>query len=278
MSQAIEQDRATDLRGPLASRRVAGIRIDGTSYEDAAERIVRWAQAAEPRYVTVNSVNNVMTAHDDPAFEVVSNEADLATPDGMPLVWALRRLGVPSATRVYGPILTPRIFDKAEAAGVPVGFYGGTPEVLRDLDATIQRRWAGLRVAYSYGPPFRPLTDEEDRRVVEEIKASGARILFVGIGCPKQEIWMARHKADLPLVQVGVGAAFDFLAGHKRQAPGFVQNSGLEWLFRLVTEPRRLWRRYMRHNPRFVWLVGRQIMTERRAIRRLPHGSERSGT
>lgn len=245
---------------PLESRHVIDIRIDGTSYEDACRRIVEWAQRGEPRYVTINSVNNVMEAHDDVGFRELSNAADLATPDGMPLVWALRRLGVEHATRTYGPILTPHVLTLAEERGVPVGFYGGTPEVLDDLMTVVARRWPGLEVAYRHSPPFRPLSSEEDAHVVDEVRASGARILFVGIGCPRQEIFMAEHRDRLPVVQVGVGAAFDFLTERKRQAPSFIQNSGLEWLFRLATEPKRLWRRYLRHNPRFVWLLGRQLL------------------
>jgi N-acetylglucosaminyldiphosphoundecaprenol N-acetyl-beta-D-mannosaminyltransferase len=249
---------------PLESRKIIDIRIDGTSYEDASRRIVAWAKRGEARYVTINSVNNVMEAHDDLGFRALSNAADLATPDGMPLVWALRRLGVEHATRTYGPILTPHVLALAEAQEVPVGFYGGTPEVLDDLMAVVARRWPALAVAYRYSPPFRPLTSEEDARVVREVEASGARILFVGIGCPRQEIFMAEHKNRLPVVQVGVGAAFDFLTERKRQAPTFIQNSGLEWLFRLITEPKRLWRRYLRHNPRFVMLFGRQLLSATR--------------
>lgn len=262
---------------PLPTRRVVGLRVQATSYDDASDRIVEWARAGEARIVTVNSVNNVMTAHDDPAFALLSNEADLATPDGMPLVWALRRLGVPSATRVCGSILMPRVLDKAEAGGVPVGFYGGTPEVLAMLEGVVAERWPRLQVAYRYSPPFRALSEVEDRRVTDDIRDSGARILFVGIGCPKQEVWMSRHRERLPVVQVGVGAAFDFLTGYKRQAPVFVQNAGLEWLFRLVSEPRRLWSRYMRQNPRFMWLLARQIMQHRRTEAGLSPESERSG-
>ena len=252
---------------PPPARRVIGIRIDGTTYDDAVARIIGWAQHRRHKYVTVNSVNNVMTAHQDPDFAVLSNDADLATPDGMPLVWTLRRLGITEASRVCGPSLTPRLFDMASKAGVPIGLYGGTPEVLKDLERTIASQWPDLEIAYSYSPPFRELTPEEDHEVVAAIKESGARILFVGIGCPKQEKWMARHKPELPLVQVGVGAAFDLLAGHKKQAPAAFQNNGLEWLYRLASEPRRLWRRYVRQNPRFVWLVARQIMVTKRPPR-----------
>ncbi len=247
----------------LESRYILGHRVDATSYRHASRLIVDWAQQQRSAYVCVASVNNIMQAHDDAEFARISNEADLITPDGMPLVWGLRRLGVRDATRVYGPILTPTICAWAERNHVPVGFFGGTDEVLRSLRRVAAQRWPGLDIAYELSPPFRPLTENEDAQVVAEINASGARILFVGLGCPKQELWMAAHVGSLTCVQVGVGAAFDFLAGKKRQAPRFIQSSGFEWVFRLVTEPRRLWKRYLRHNPRFAVLFARQLLRAR---------------
>ena len=189
----------------------------------------------------------------------------MVTPDGMPLVWLLRALGVREASRVYGPTLTLHVCEAAAAAGVPVGFYGGTPESLREFEAGLARRFPGLQRRVPHAPPFRELTPEEDARVVERILASGARILFVGLGCPKQERWMAAHKDRLPLVQIGVGAAFDFHSGRVRQAPAWIQNLGMEWAFRLAMEPRRLWRRYLVNNPRFVLLAALQLAGLRRA-------------
>jgi N-acetylglucosaminyldiphosphoundecaprenol N-acetyl-beta-D-mannosaminyltransferase len=148
---------------------------------------------------------------------------------------------------------------------VTVGFYGGTPEVLRSLLRHVRKRWPELRVAFAYSPPFRPATAAEEADTIRDINRSGAQILFVGIGCPKQEIWMSRHRGRVRAVMVGVGAAFDFLAGTKRQAPRFMQKTGTEWLFRLLAEPRRLWKRYLRHNPRFVALFGAQLIRARRA-------------
>jgi N-acetylglucosaminyldiphosphoundecaprenol N-acetyl-beta-D-mannosaminyltransferase len=249
-----------DRMPPLQTRFVLGMRVDATTYDDAAWRIVGWAKGGESRYVCVATVNNVMEAHDDGRYLRVMNEADLVTPDGMPLVWGLRRMGIPQATRVYGPDLTPVVLDMAEAEGVPVGFYGGSPRVLDALLATVAGRWPDLRVAHASSPPFRDLSAEEDEEITLSIVASGVRILFVGLGCPKQEQWMADHRDRLPAVMVGVGAAFDFLAGTKRQAPRLLQRAGLEWAFRLAMEPRRLWRRYLRHNPRFALLFGRQLV------------------
>jgi N-acetylglucosaminyldiphosphoundecaprenol N-acetyl-beta-D-mannosaminyltransferase len=247
----------------LESRAIVDVRVDGTSYQDATDRVVRWARANESRYVCVATVHSLMEAHDDLSFRAVMNGADLVTPDGMPLVWGLRRLGVKDATRVYGPDLTPVVLGRAEAEGIPVGFYGVTDEVMSSFTERVQARWPGLRVAYHYSPPFRALSGDEDRKVVEDINASGARILLVGLGCPRQESWMAGHRGRIDAVMVGVGAAFDFIAGTKRQAPVAMQRSGTEWLFRLATEPRRLWKRYLRHNPRFVVLFATQLLRTR---------------
>jgi N-acetylglucosaminyldiphosphoundecaprenol N-acetyl-beta-D-mannosaminyltransferase len=257
--ERIRQPQASVER-PLDSRHIVGMRVDGTSYDDAGTRVVGWAKAAQTRYVCVASVNNVMHARDDERYRDIMNNADLVTPDGMPLVWGLKSLGVPGATRVYGPTLTPRICALAERENIPVGFYGGTPDVLERLRASLHRDFPALEIVYSWPPPFRALTAEEDRQVVRDINASGARILFVGLGSPKQEEWMVQHRRSLHAVMLGVGAAFDFIAGHKRQAPRWMQERGLEWAFRLATEPKRLWRRYLYSNPRYVGLFAAQLL------------------
>jgi len=239
---------------------VLGMRVDATSLKDATHRALAWSKAGESRYVCVANVHMVMEAYDAPDFRRIVNAADLVTPDGMPLVWMLRRLGFPEQERVAGPDLTLRICEAASQEGVPVGFYGGTPEVLESLVTNLKRKYPTLKIAYAYSPPFRPLTPEEDTQVVEEINSSGTRILFVGLGCPKQERWMAAHKGRVQAVMIGVGAAFDFHAGRLPQAPAWMQRAGLEWLFRLLTEPRRLWRRYAKHNPRFVILALMQLL------------------
>lgn len=245
------------------------MKVRATDYLHAAAAICEWAERRESRYVCIASVNNVMEAHDSQAFQTVMNQADLVTPDGMPLVWSLRLLGHKDATRVYGPDLTPVLLDGAAAAQIPVGFYGGSPEVLAKLIEVVHQRFGKVEVAYSYSPPFRPLSPEEDRQVVDEINESGARILFVGLNTPKQDYWMAAHKGRVQAVMVGVGAAFDFLAGAKPQAPRWMMRHGLEWLFRLATEPRRLWKRYLKHNPRFVVLFALQLLGWKLRRRRL---------
>ena len=206
------------------------------------------------------SVNNVMEAFDSAQFRQMMNAADLVTPDGMPLVWGLRLLGARGATRVYGPDLTLQVLDAAARNGLPVGFYGAGPVTVRRLAANMRTRFPSLHIAYTFSPPFAPLGPEEDDRVVREINASGTRVLFVGLSTPKQERWMAAHRGRVEAVMLGVGAAFDFLAGVKPQAPRWMQSAGLEWLFRLLAEPRRLGGRYLRHNPRFVTLFTLQLL------------------
>jgi len=247
----------------FGSRHIVGMRVDASSYENASERILTWAQRKESRYVCVASVNNVMEAHDDAGFKAIMNGADFVTSDGMPLVWGLRALGIPQATRVYGPDLTPALCAKASEQGISVGFYGGAPDVLQDLVAELRRRWPGLQIAYQWSPPWRPLTSDEDEQVIEDVNGSGAQILFVGLSTPKQERFMVAHRGQVQSVMVGVGAAFDFLAGRKKQAPEIMQKTGTEWLFRLVTEPRRLWRRYLYHNPRFAALFALELASHR---------------
>jgi N-acetylglucosaminyldiphosphoundecaprenol N-acetyl-beta-D-mannosaminyltransferase len=247
---------------PLQSRRILRTRVDATSYRHTCDQVLDWAAAGESRYVCVATVNNLIEGVDDPGYNALMEQADLVTPDGMPLVWGLRLLGVPDASRVYGPDLTPLVCEAAARRGIPVGFYGGQDDVLDDLAAALTARYPGLRIAYRWSPPFRPLTAEEEARVTDELVRSGTRVLFVGLGTPKQERWMAAHKG-LPMVMLGVGAAFDFLSGRKRQAPPTLQRLGLEWLYRLVHEPRRLWKRYLYRNPRFVALFAAQLLRQR---------------
>jgi N-acetylglucosaminyldiphosphoundecaprenol N-acetyl-beta-D-mannosaminyltransferase len=166
----------------------------------------------------------------------------------------LRSLGVRDATQVRGTDLTTHVVERAAREGIPIGLYGGTPDLLETFVRILERRYPGVRVVCQIAPPFRPLTPEEDKTVTKEIRSSGARILFVGIGCPRQERWMEAHKDRIPAVMLGVGAAFDFHTGRVRQAPAWMQVAGLEWLFRLLMDPKRLWKRYAKHNPRFVVL------------------------
>lgn len=247
---------------------ILGSWINSSTYEHSTRIILNLVEAVTNARVHAANVHMVMEAVDDPAFREVVNTADLVTPDGVPLVWALKLLGVPEAERVYGPTLTLKVCAAAASEGIPIGLYGGTPESLEEFRAFLHHEFPGIRIACAIAPPFRPPTPEEDAADTQQILDSGARILFVGIGCPKQEWWMYRHRDRLPLVMLGVGAAFDFHSGRVKQAPATMQGLGLEWLFRLIMEPRRLWKRYARQNPRFVWMFGRQLLRERMPSRR----------
>jgi N-acetylglucosaminyldiphosphoundecaprenol N-acetyl-beta-D-mannosaminyltransferase len=249
---------------PSASR-ILGSPVHPTSHAAATELVLAWAGRRESRFVCLANVHMIMEAHDTPAFRAVLDAADLVCPDGMPLVWALRGKGAARQRRVSGPDLTLELCAAARDAGVPVGFYGGRPEVLAALVPELHDRFPGLDVVYAVSPPFRQLTPAEDAQTVENINRSGARILFVGLGCPKQERWMAAHRGRIRAVMLGVGAAFDMHAGMLRQAPRVLQRAGLEWAFRLAMEPRRLWRRYARHNPRFAARILLELAQERLA-------------
>lgn len=230
--------------------------ISATSYEETCRLIAEWGLAGRRAYVTACNVHSVMEAHKDPSFAQVLNGAAIATPDGMPLVWTLRRRGRKEQKRVYGPDLL--LHFAGFAAGrddLASYFYGGADGVAAELGARLQKRFPGFHVAGAESPPFRELTPGEDAEVVARVNDSGAAVLWVGLGCPKQERWMHAHRESIRPVMVGVGAAFDFLTGRARQAPRWMMRCGLEWLFRLATEPRRLWRRYLLNNPHFLWHV-----------------------
>jgi len=238
------------------------MRVDVTTYGRATAQIMQWARADESRYVCEAPVHMVMESYDSPEYREIINSADLVTPGGMPIVWMLRRLGVVGQPRVYGPELTLWVCKAAAKAGIPVGFYGGSQRAVESMVRAVWERFEGLDVVYAYSPPFRPLSAKEDDVVTAVIRESGCRILFVGLGCPKQERWMAGHRGRVPAVMLGVGAAFDFISGLKPQAHPWLQGIGLEWAFRLVTEPRRLFFRYFYHNPRFMLLVAHQLGQE----------------
>lgn len=239
---------------------ILGTRVDVTNYAQAAHLICEWAQAGLSRYVCVAPVSSVMEAWDSPSFREVLNDADLVTPDGMPVVWSLRLLGNKTATRVYGPDLTSVLLEKAALEGLAVGFYGSTPRTLARLIHVVTARFPTLRIAYACSPSFEPPTPADDAAELASIRAAAPQILFVGLGSPKQEPWLRAHKGRLDAVMIGVGAAFDFLSGTKPQAPRWMMPLGLEWCFRLATEPRRLWRRYLKHNPRFLVFFTLQLL------------------
>ena len=248
---------------PHNYRHILGMRVDGTSYEDTTKRVISWAMSGEYRYVCAANVHMVMEAYGSEDFRNIINKADIITPDGMPLVLLLRLLGEKKQLRVYGPTLMKHICEASAQDGISIGFYGGKPETLKALVHNLTDQIPNLKIGDAYSPPFRPLTLEEDETLITEINSSGTQILFVGLGCPKQEQWMFAHRNRVKAVMVGVGAGFDFFAGTKKQAPQWMMRIGLEWLFRLCMEPKRLWRRYLYNNPRFLYLAAMQLLNLR---------------
>lgn len=239
--------------------------------EAALRTIEGWIERREPHYVTITGVHGVMESQRDEELRRIHNRAGLVTPDGMPLVWVSRLTGHRAVRRVYGPHLMLATCARSLEKGHRHYLYGGAEGVPERLAERLRARFPGLQIVGSYSPPFRPLTPEEDTEVIERINAARPDIIWVGLSTPKQERWMAAHRAGLEApVLIGVGAAFDFHAGLKRQAPAWVQRTGLEWMFRLATEPRRLWKRYLRNNPLFVYSIILQAM----GIRRYALGSD----
>jgi N-acetylglucosaminyldiphosphoundecaprenol N-acetyl-beta-D-mannosaminyltransferase len=234
---------------------ILGVRVSAIDMPQALAVLEGWIERREPNYVCVTPAHGVMDARADPALLRIFNASGLTTPDGMAIVWLLRAQGFRGVQRVYGPDLLLAACGHGLARGWRHFFYGGAPGVAGELTARLKARFPGLLVAGTYAPPFRELTPDEERGLREQVLAARPDVLWVGLSTPKQERWMAAHVDSLGVpALVGVGAAFDFLSGRKPQAPRWVQRAGLEWLFRLATEPRRLWRRYARY-PLFVWLV-----------------------
>ncbi|MEM9998689.1 MAG: WecB/TagA/CpsF family glycosyltransferase [Bacteroidota bacterium] len=247
----------------VPARYVLGTRVDGTTHEQATQIVLDWAVQREHRYLCTTGAHGLVEAQETPAFQAILNGADLNVPDGIAAVWGLRGLGVPVPDRVYGPDLMLAICQAAAKAGVPIGLYGSSQDRLDALCERLPQKAPGLEIACAISPPYRALTSEEDAAFAEDITASGAQIVFVGLGCPKQETWCAKQSPHIPAVLVAVGAAFDFHAGKLEQAPSRLQKMGLEWAFRLAKEPKRLWRRYAKSVPLFMAGYLRQLAHER---------------
>ena len=232
---------------------VLGVQVSATSLGRAVDEIGTWIEDHRREYVCVTGVHGVMECQDDAELRAIHNASGLTTTDGMPLVWASRRAGIDDVTRVYGPDLMLEVCEQVVAKNWTSFFYGGAPGVPEQLAARLGQRFPGLRVVGTYSPPFRPLSPEEGDAVVSMINDCRPDLVWVGLSTPKQERWMAefRDRLEAPVL-LGVGAAFDIHAGLLRQAPPWLQERGLEWAYRLAVEPRRLWRRYLKNNPRFV--------------------------
>ena len=246
---------------PAASRLVLGMRVDSVTPAQALAKVEEWAGQARPRIVCAANVHMVMEAFDHPLFRAQVNGADLVLPDGVPTVWALRALGLPCPRRVrVTPDWLRDLFAMLERRGFVLSLYGGAQATLDTFAAQLATHYPLLRIGAVIAPPFRPMTADEDADAVRRIVTAETDVLFTGIGCPKQERWMADHRDSLECVMIGVGAAFDVFGGRTRQAPAWMRERGLEWTYRLLCEPRRLWRRYLVQNPRFVLLFAAQCL------------------
>jgi N-acetylglucosaminyldiphosphoundecaprenol N-acetyl-beta-D-mannosaminyltransferase len=242
----------------LAQVDVLGVPVCAGRFQDAIEEVAGWVDRRERSYATFTGVHGVMESQRRHDVLAAHRDAGLVACDGMPLVWASRHTGVKNAERVYGPDFMLSLCRRAQVEGWRSFFYGGKPGVADDMTKALLARFPDLKVVGSYSPPFHTLTAEEDAEVDAMINLVQPELVWVGLSTPKQELWMRRHRAGLTApALLGVGAAFDFHAGVMRQAPRWIQRSGLEWLFRLALEPRRLARRYLRNNPAFVLEISR---------------------
>jgi N-acetylglucosaminyldiphosphoundecaprenol N-acetyl-beta-D-mannosaminyltransferase len=247
---------------------VVGTSISMTTYDEVLDVLVD-RPSDRATVVAVCNVHSVMSARRDPSLRRALESCDVATPDGVPLVWTLRKTANPGQQRVYGPDIMRRAMADDREPGLRHYVYGSTPETLEALQEAIAATTPHARIVGSFSPPFAPPTDASDTADAERIRTSGADVVWVGLGMPKQELWMHRMAPALPGVAlVGVGAAFDFIAGTVPEAPEWMMKAGLEWLYRLSREPRRLWRRYLWNNPMFMVLVARQLLAEGRRARR----------
>jgi N-acetylglucosaminyldiphosphoundecaprenol N-acetyl-beta-D-mannosaminyltransferase len=241
-----------------------GVQISSTTYQEAEEIIIQAARQRVSAAVTHLPVHGVVTAAMNARYRTQIDAFDIAAPDGQPVRWALNRFhGAGLADRCYGPELMMRLCKRAAGEGIGIYLYGSTPEVMHRLRESLLDRCAGLRIAGCESPPFRELSADEDEAVVRRVNDSGAGLVFIGLGCPKQDVFAYEHRGRIRAVQVCVGAAFDFHAGTKKMAPAWMQRSSLEWLYRLSQEPGRLLDRYLRTNTLFLWLVARRMLLGR---------------
>lgn len=265
-----------EKRPGLERGRVIGLPVMAGGMTQVTGTIVGLARGGAPATVCVANVHMLTTARAEPALRGVLDRASMVVSDGMPLVWLLRRQGLAAAEQVRGPDLFVDLCRAAADAGLPVYLYGGDEALIAKLTARLRARFPALRIAGAEAPPVLPARPALDPAVVERIRASGARLVFVGLGCPKQEFWMEAHRPHLDAVQVGVGQAFTIAAGAMREAPPWMRRRGLEWLYRLYQEPRRLWRRYLVTNSRFAgFVLGERLGAWRHRLgppRRLPGG------
>ena len=247
--------------GDLPYANVLGARINALDWVESTQVIADWASRRESRFVCISNVHMVVAARDDRGLAEAMRQSDMATPDGAPVAWMLRRQGFANQPRISGTELMRSYLKHAVACGEGIFLLGSTEDTLARLQVVLLKEFPALKIAGAVSPPFRPLTIEEDAAIVAQINASGAGTVWVSLGCPKQEKWMLEHRGRVNAVMVGVGAAFDFVAGTVPRAPIWMQAIGFEWLHRLASEPGRLWRRYLVTNTLFLMGALRQLLS-----------------
>ena len=253
-------------------KNLLGVCIDAVDYDAAVAKIIAAAHEQRPLAVSALAVHGVMTGVLDPVHGYRLNQLDLITPDGQPVRWALNWLYKAGLSdRVYGPTLMARVCERAEAEQLPLYLYGSRQPVLEALIAALKSRFPSLEIVGAQPSLFRQISPEEKKAVVERISSSGAALTLVGLGCPRQEVWVYEYREALSMPLLAIGAAFDFYAGSLPQAPARLQQLGLEWAFRLVQEPARLWKRYVLLNPLFIWLLFLQKTGLKRFELKQPH-------
>jgi N-acetylglucosaminyldiphosphoundecaprenol N-acetyl-beta-D-mannosaminyltransferase len=246
--------------------KILSMLVAETNIEQTLKTVIEMTKKNIGSFVCVSNVHMCMEVFDSPEFESVVNNADFVIPDGRPISWAQKLLGHKNAEQVRGQDIMNELCRISGDKELNIGLYGGSSDVLLEqVIFKLKQRYPDINITFSYSPPFRPLTLNEDNAIISDINHADINVLFVGIGCPKQEIWMAEHKEQLNCVMLGVGAAFDFIAGSKNHAPKWMQKFGLEWLFRLCSEPTRLWKRYFKQNPRFIYHFYKQLIKHKLA-------------
>ncbi|MGB9431824.1 MAG: WecB/TagA/CpsF family glycosyltransferase [Candidatus Acidiferrum sp.] len=241
---------------------ILGVGVSAVNMQTAIEHVEEWIHRREPNYVIAAPVNCIVECLRDEKLRKVYNRAGMVTPDGMPLVWISKLMGRTYVDRVYGPDLMLALFDRSQQTGYRHFLYGGwPPEVVKELASKLESKYPNVQIVGTYAPPFRPVTPEEDEEIVKRINATQPDIVWIGLGSVKQDFWAESHVGKLVApVLIAVGAAFDFHSGRKPQAPRWMMRSGLEWVYRFATEPRRLGRRYLKDNPLFVWRMLLQLL------------------
>ena len=247
-----------------SAKSVIGLPVTALPFDAQISLMLQWAKAFTSRVVCIANVHMLVEAYRDPEFAPVLRNADLVTPDGMPLVWMLRLMGAPKQDRVAGLDVMVALCQRAAAENVSIFFLGSQLTILDKMRMRLEQDFPTLKIAGMEPLPFRPMTKEEDEAIVRRLNDSGCGLVFVCLGCPKQEMWMAKHKDRVRAVMVGLGGAFPVYAGIHKRAPRVVRSMGFEWLYRLLQEPRRLWSRYSSTIPIFIWLACKQLITSER--------------